>query len=90
MAQELTFTMLAHTLWSTLDGDSYVTIILTFLQTALWHLEGLATFEHAIPWAALATFLGQGLQVSSNYTQNKKLGKGSILPEDWTMHGVVW
>ena len=62
MAQELTFTMLVHALQSTLNGpDSYVTIILTFLQTALRHPEGLAMFERAIPWAALTTFLGQGL-----------------------------
>jgi len=46
MAQELTFTMLVHTLWSTRDGpNSYVTILLTFLQPVLWHPEGLATLE---------------------------------------------
>jgi len=52
MAQELTFTMLAHALRSTRDGPNlYVTIILTFLQTVLQHPEGLAMLECAIPWA---------------------------------------
>jgi len=63
MAQELTFTMLAHTLLSTGGtrdrsvDDSYVTIPLTFLQTVLRHPEGLATLEHAITiWLDLAAF----------------------------------
>ena len=91
MAQELTFTMLAHALRSTRDGpNSYVTILLTFLQTVLRHPEGLATFERAIPWADLATFLAQGPQVSSNYTQFEKLSKSSIPPEDWALRGMVW
>jgi len=34
--------------------------------------------------------LGQGPRVSSNYTQSEKLGKSSILPEGWAMHGIVW
>jgi len=50
MAQELTFTMLVHTLRSTRDSpNSYVTILLTFLQLVLRHPEGLATLEHAMP-----------------------------------------
>jgi len=50
IAQELTFTMLAHALQSTHDGpSSYVTILLTFLQLVLRHPEGLATLERAMP-----------------------------------------
>jgi len=50
MAQELTFTMLAHALQSTCDSpNSYVTILLTFLQPVLRHPEGLATLERAMP-----------------------------------------
>jgi len=88
MAKELT--MLVHALHSTHDGPhSYVTILLTFLQTVLQHPEGPATLEHAKPWADLAVFLGGGPQVSSNYMQSEKLGKSSILLEDWAMHGNV-
>jgi len=91
MAQELTFTMLAHAVRSTHDGpNSYVTIILTFLQTVLQHPEGLAMLERAIPWAVLAAFFGRGLRVLSSYTQSEKLGKSSILPEDWAMRGMLW
>jgi len=80
MAQELTFALLAHTLRSKRDTpNSFVTILLTFLQTALQHLEGLATLEQATPWSDLAAFLGQGPQVSSNYMQSDKLSKSSIL-----------
>jgi len=90
MAQELTFTMLAHTLRSTHNGpNSYVTILLTFLLTVLQHPEGLTMLECAIAWADLATFLGQGLQVSSNYTQSDKLGKSSTPLEDWAVRGMV-
>ena len=80
MAQELTFALLAHALRSKCDGpNSYVTIILTFLQTVLQHPEGLAALERAIPWSDLAAFLGRGPRVSSNYTQSEKLSKSSIL-----------
>jgi hypothetical protein len=90
MAQELTFAMLAHALRSTRDGpNSYVTILLTFLQTVLRHPEGLATLERAIPWSDLAAFLDRGPQVSSSHTQNK-LGKSSILSEDWAIRGMAW
>ena len=61
-----------------------------FLQTVLWHPEGLATFERTIPWADLATFLGQGPRVSSNHTQSEKLSKSGILPGNWAMLGMVW
>ena len=72
--------LLAHALRSTRDGpNSYVTILLTFLQMVLRHPEGLATLEHAMPRTDLAAFLGRGLRVSSNYTQSEKLGKSSIL-----------
>jgi hypothetical protein len=89
MAQELTFTILAHTLLSTggtcdrsID-DSYVTIPLTFLQTVLWHPKGLAMLEHAITiWLDLAAFLDHEHQVSSSHMQNNKLSKSSILSED--------
>jgi hypothetical protein len=89
MAQELTFTILAHTLLSTGStrdrsiDDSHVTIPLTFLQTILWHPEGLAMLERAITiWLDLAAFLDRGRQVSSSHMQNNKLGKSSILLED--------
>ena len=91
MAQELTFTMLAHALRSKRDGpNSYVTIILTFLQTVLQHPEGLATLERAIPWSDLAAFLARAPRVSSNHTQSDKLSKSSILSEDWAIRGMVW
>ena len=90
MAQELTFTMLAHALPSTRDCPNlYDTILLTFRQTVLRHPEGLAMFERAIPWTDLATFLSRGPRVLSNYMQTEKLGKSSILPEDWAMRGMV-
>jgi hypothetical protein len=91
MAQELTFALLAHALRSKRDGpNSYVTILLTFLQTVLQHPEGLATLERAIPWSDLAASLGRGPRVSSNYTQSDKLSKSSILSEDWAIRGMVW
>ena len=92
MAQELTFKMLAHALQSTRDvPNPYVTILLTFLQTILRHPEGLATFERVIPWADLAAFLTRGrLHVPSASTQNEKLGKSSILMEDWAIRGMAW
>ena len=90
MAQELTFTMLAHALWSTCDRpNSYVTILLIFPQTVLQHPESLAMFERAIPWADLTIFLSQGPRVSSSYTQSEKLSRSSTLPEDWAMRGMV-
>jgi protein SMG6 len=91
MAQELTFTMLSHALRSKRDGpNSYVTTILTFLQTVLQHPEGLAMFERTIPWSDLAAFLGRGPRVSSNYTLSDKLSKSSILSEDWAIRGMLW
>ncbi|KAI9463378.1 hypothetical protein F5148DRAFT_1313175 [Russula earlei] len=91
MAQELTFSMLAPALRSTRDGpNAYVTILVTFLQTVLRHPEGLATLERSIPWTDLAAFLSRGPVVSSNYTQNEKLGKNSILQEDWAIRGMAW
>ena len=83
--------MLAHALWPTRDSpNSYVTFLLTFLQTVLRHPEGLAMFECTIPWVDFATFLGRGPRVSSDYTQSEKLSTSSILPEDWAMRGMVW
>jgi len=80
MAQEFTFTLLAHALWSTRDGpNSYVTILLTLVQTDLQHPEGLSMLEHAVPWSDLAVFLDRGPQVSSGRMQNDMLGKSSIL-----------
>ena len=91
MAQELTFALLSHALRSKRDNpNSYVTILLTFLQTVLQHPEGFATLERAIPWSDLAAFLGRGPRVSSNYTQSDKLSKSSILSEDWAIRGMVW
>ena len=91
MAQELTFTMLAHALRSTRDAPNpYITILLTFLQTILRHPEGLAAFERAIPWTDLAVFLTRGPHVPSSYTQSEKLGKSSILLEDWAIRGMAW
>jgi hypothetical protein len=47
MAQELIFSMLAHTLQSTHDSPNpYVTILLTFLQSVLQKPEGFASLEH--------------------------------------------
>src|SRR6266849_7568747 len=74
MAQQLTFSMLAHALRSTRDGpNSYVTIILTFLQTVLRKPEGLASLERAIPWTDLAAFLSQGPRAPSSWAQIEKL-----------------
>src|SRR6266404_1120701 len=79
MAQDLTFSMLAHALRSTRDGpNSYVTILLMFLQTLLRHPEGLSALERAIPWADLATFLTRAPHVSSTHLQNDKLDKNSV------------
>jgi hypothetical protein len=47
-------------------------------------------FERAILWADLAAFLGRGPRESSDYTQSEKLGKSSILREDWAMRSMVW
>ncbi|KAI0303402.1 hypothetical protein B0F90DRAFT_1911396 [Multifurca ochricompacta] len=91
MAQELTFTMLAHALRSKHDvPNPYVTILLTFLQAVLRHPEGLATLERAVPWADLAVFLSRGPRISSSYIQSEKLGKGNLLLEDWAVRGMAW
>ncbi len=91
MAQELTFSMLTHALRSTRDGpNSYVTVLLTFLQTVLRHPEGLASLERAVPWADLAAFLSHGPRASSSRAQSDKLGQSSILSEDWAIRGMVW
>ena len=74
----------------------HVAILLTFLQTDLWdlELEDLTMFKCTMPWVDLATFLGRGPRVSSNYTQSEKLNKSSTLPEDWAVRGrpdgVAW
>jgi hypothetical protein len=84
MAQELTFSMLAHALQSTCDGPNpYVTVLLTFLQSVLWITECLAALECAISWTELAAFLSQGPSVSSKSHQGDKLSQQSILLEDW-------
>ena len=91
MAQELTFSMLAHALRSTRDGPNpYVTILLTFLQTVLRKPEGLASLERAIPWTELAAFLSQGPQVWPGRVQAEKLSQSSILLEDWAIRGMAW
>jgi hypothetical protein len=91
MAQELTFSMLAHALRSTRDGpNSYVTILLTFLQTVLRKPEGLASLERAIPWTDLAAFLSQGPRASPSRAQAEKLSQSSILLEDWAIRGMAW
>jgi protein SMG6 len=91
MAQELTFSMLTHALRLTRDGpNSYVTVLLTFLQTILRHPEGLASFERAVPWADLAAFLSHGPRASSSRAQSDKLSQSSILLEDWAIRGMVW
>jgi len=91
MAQEFTFSMLAHALRSTRDGpNSYVTILLTFLQTVLRKPEGLASLERAIPWTDVAAFLSQGPRASSSWAQIDKLNQSSILLEDWAIRGMAW
>jgi hypothetical protein len=91
MAQELTFSMLAHALRSTRDGPNpYVTVLLTFLQTVLRIPECLAALERAIPWSDLAAFLSKGPRVSSSSAQSDKLGQNSILLEDWAIRGMAW
>jgi hypothetical protein len=86
MAQELTFSMLAHALRSVRDGQNqYVTILLTFLQTVPRKPEGLASIERAIPWTELAAFLSQGPRAPSSWTQVEKLSQSSILLEDWAI-----
>ena len=47
-------------------------------------------FERAILSANLTAFLGRGPRESSDYTQSEKLGKSSILREDWAMRSMVW
>jgi protein SMG6 len=91
MAQELTFSMFAHALRSTRDGpNSYVTILLTFLQTVLRKPEGLASLKRAIPWTDLAAFLSQGPRASSSWVQIEKLSQSSILLEDWAIRRMAW
>jgi protein SMG6 len=91
MAQELTFSMLAHALRSTRDGPNpYVTILLTFLQTVIRKPEGLASLERAIPWTDLAAFLSQGPRAPSSWAQIEKLSQSSILLEDWAIRGMAW
>lgn len=91
MAQDLTFGMLTHTLWSTCNVPNlYVTILLMFLQTIIWHLEGLSALKCAIPWEDLAVFLTCVPHVPSTHIQNDKLDKNSIFLEDWAMHRMAW
>jgi protein SMG6 len=91
MAQELTFSMLAHALRSTRDGpNQYVTILLTFLQTVLRKPEGVAFMERAIPWTDLAAFLSHGPRAPSSWAQVEKLSQSSILLEDWAIRGMAW
>ena len=91
MAQELTFSMLAHALRSRRDGpNAYVTVILTFLQTVFRNPEGLAALERAIPWTDLAAFLSLGPRVSSKSSQSDKLSQKCILMEDWAIRGMAW
>jgi len=91
MAQELTFSMLAHALRSTRDGPNcYVTVLLTFLQSVLRNPnpECLASLERAIPWKELAAFLSKGPRASSSWAQNEKLSQSNILLEDWAIRGI--
>jgi hypothetical protein len=51
MTQKLTFMMPAHAPWSMCDGpNSYVTTILTFIQTVFQHLEGRAMLGKVNTW----------------------------------------
>ena len=55
LTQDITFGMRAHAVRSTWDvPNSYVTILLMFLQTVVRHPQGLSALERAIPWADLA------------------------------------
>jgi protein SMG6 len=75
----------------TCDGpNSYVTILLTFLQTVLRKPEGLVALERAIPWTDLAAFLSQGPRASSSWAQIEKLSQSNILLEDWSIRGMAW
>ena len=91
MAQDITFGMLAHALRSTRDvPNSYVTILLMFLQTIVRHPEGLSALERAIPWADLAMFLARAQHVPPTHLHSDKLDKRSVLLEDWAMRGMAW
>ena len=104
-ALQLTFGMLAHALRKpTLPQTSavshpplnpYLTILLTFLATALKDKSAEGVLTRAIPWEPLAAFLSSDMprKVMFSETQRESplLSSGCFpLAEDWCLRGLGW
>ncbi|PCH38362.1 hypothetical protein WOLCODRAFT_115327 [Wolfiporia cocos MD-104 SS10] len=107
LGMQLTFSMLAHALKQPFRKASpharstlspYITVVLTFLATALKEPTALAVLERAVPWAELAGFLNTIPRRCLFPEQQKELADAvplltsatKPLPEDWCLRGLGW
>ncbi|KZT11502.1 uncharacterized protein LAESUDRAFT_643103 [Laetiporus sulphureus 93-53] len=107
LGMQLAFSMFAHALQKPMRKPSlyahstlnpYITILLTFLATAVKDSQALAVLERAIPWADLAAFLNTIPRRLLFREQQKERGEGAVLltsgchpmPEDWCLRGLGW
>lgn len=107
LAMQFTFSMLAHALRSPMRKSSpfarptlnpHITIMLTFLATAVKDPQALAVLERFIPWADLSTFLTAIPRRVMFREQQKERSESAVLltsgckplPEDWCLRGLGW
>ena len=107
LALQFTFSMLAHALRNPMRKSSpfarptlnpYITIMLTFLATAVKDPQALAVLERFIPWADLAAFLTAIPRRVMFREQQKERSESAVLltsgckplPEDWCLRGLGW
>ncbi|KIP06005.1 hypothetical protein PHLGIDRAFT_73330 [Phlebiopsis gigantea 11061_1 CR5-6] len=104
-ALQLTFAMLTHALGKpTLPQTSavshphlnpYLTILLTFLATALKDKSAEGVLTRAIPWESLAAFLSSEMPRKIMFAETQResplLSSGCFpLAEDWCLRGLGW
>ncbi|KAJ6513896.1 hypothetical protein C8R47DRAFT_1092306 [Mycena vitilis] len=111
-ALQLLFAMLSHVLrrptrksspFARSDLNPYLTVVLTFLATALKHPQTREAMERSVPWDDLATFFAriprhimasQGLaEVRTSREERWAMlttGSAPPLPEDWCLRGMEW
>jgi protein SMG6 len=97
-AMQLTFAMLEHVLrrptrkaspYARSSLNPYLSVVLTFLSTALRQPQTLAVMERSIPWEELAVFFGRvprGVMSGQGLLASAEGGKGSTKDgERWVM-----
>ncbi|TFY51138.1 hypothetical protein EVJ58_g10720 [Rhodofomes roseus] len=107
LGMQTAFSMLARALQKPMRKSSpfarstlnpCITILLTFLATAVKDAQALAILERFIPWADLAVFLTAIPRRVTYREQQKERSDSAVLltsgckplPEDWCLRGLGW